>query len=588
MASMLKNTLTHFWMPFVCIALLIYIPIVFAADLSIDNKIASTEIGVAPNNAIVSLSVKDFHEPIYDVQWYYNIPNGVNLSNLTEPVNIAFVNGDKLLTWNIGNMSPNQTKRLVFNVSSEVPGQYTFGGSPSSAITYIRGNGTKSTQAAPIIAIYVNGDVSKNASTNINSEVPLIENIGGSFMLSGQGRGGLRKNATTNVTIEKLIMPNANNTGPKIVFRIKTPWVTKADFIFALDSSGSTFLTGDNVTIEKEVTNFIKGLNGIRYDDGTKIDGRVSILSWNDNVSFAYSDIANKDPDKAKMVPLSQALSDINAIFSNFKGYENNGTVFDVGLNNSIKILNNNLRSYAFKNITSKFIIFVTDRSEFTDIDKNILARARKMNYAIYPIGLNPGPMMKDSLTRMANQTNGYYGGWTASTTVDVDRPLADSMKNITQKVLYGTPVANDMIIVDSIYPYLTPDLSTIKGARLDGYYSNPDGTKTLKLYVGNLSPGNITEVSFDADINIDLPVDVTKSKSLFAYPVFNQTNESKISYKWYTGGNYTIELPEGKMNIRRGQVKTGKTQTGIESGIIAIFSLIGICILKGLKREQR
>jgi Mg-chelatase subunit ChlD len=509
-----------------------------------------------------------------DVVVSYAVPKDLEVSlqegNITE-------NNIKLLHFNIGTLSTNQKLDMNFNLFSEKPGSYVIGIEPESEITYTRYDGIK--RSIPISSL----------TLNIKKEVQ-AENIGKSFLLNGQGSGGLARNKDTNVTVEKLIVPNANNTGPRIILRITAPWVTRADFVFAIDSSGSMFLDPQDAnSTRKEVSKFIDQLNGISYPDGTKVDGRVSIMSWDNDVDFAYSPILNNNPNKAKMVPLGQALNDINTIFDKkyFKGFENETTQFDVGINNSIKILINNPPPSNYKNITKMFIIFVTDRSEFLDIDKNssVLSQARKMNYVIYPIGLNVGPMMNDSLTRIAKQTNGYYG-WSASTSQDIDRILEKNLKDITQKILYDTTVANDVMIVDSVYPYLTPDLTTLKGAKLLGFQSNPDGTKTLKLSIGNMSPGSVTEVSFDADINIDLPVDVTKDRSLFAYSVYNQTNKSEISYRWYNGENYTIDLPEGKMSIRNGQDGNEKVNIGIESGILAIFSLLVMYILRRSKHE--
>ena len=63
------------------------------------------------------------------VQVNYKIPRDIDLSNPSENVNIASVNGDKLLSWNIGYMIPKQTNTLTFEVSSKVLGTYTLGGS---------------------------------------------------------------------------------------------------------------------------------------------------------------------------------------------------------------------------------------------------------------------------------------------------------------------------------------------------------------------------------------------------------------------------------------------------------------------------
>lgn len=504
----------------------------------------------------------------------YAIPRDMGTDKL---VSNTTANNIKLLNFNIGTISSNQNVNLSFNLFSSIPGSRIVGIDPFSVITYARYDGTQ--EAIPITS----------KTLNINEE-EAIANVGQSFTLTGQGKGGFTKDIVTNLTVEKLIVPNGNNTGPRILLRITTPFITKADFVFALDSTGSLFLDKKNVeAIREEIPKFIKALNETSYTNGAKIDARISIISWDDDIDFAYSNITNTDPNKTKMVSLSQALKDIDMVLSDkyYNGNEKEVTLFEVGVNNSMKVLTANPPPSAQKNVTKRFIILVTDRSEFRDCNPNTLDQARKMNFAIYPIGLNPGPLMNESLTDIAQQTKGYYE-WCGSRTIELNRVIEDNLNNITQKIFYDNPVANDVVVVDSIYQYLTPDLSTIKNATLVSYNLNSDGTKTMTLYVGNLTPGKVTDVSFDADINIDLPVDVTKSRSSFVYSVHNQTNESRLSYKWFNGVNYKIDLPEGKISIRNGQPKAEKpsASTGMDFGIVTILCLLGIFILRRSKHD--
>lgn len=142
------------------------------------------------------------------VQVNYMLPSGIDLSNPSEKVSIASINAERILTWFIGHMVPNQTSTLTFDVSSKTLGTYTLAGSASSVATYTKKDGTKGTQNVPAVAVNV-------------KDVP-------TFYYAGNGKGGVSTNTfyqdkkvTEKVTVTKDILPPSGSGCQDIAINIR-------------------------------------------------------------------------------------------------------------------------------------------------------------------------------------------------------------------------------------------------------------------------------------------------------------------------------------------------------------------------------
>jgi uncharacterized protein YegL len=370
------------------------------------------------------------------------------------------------------------------------------------------------------------------------------------FGLFGQGRAIELNEASTNLTVEKVIAYDELNSSPKLVIRIKTPPISKMDIVLALDSSGSIALNNDDAAVKNALKSSLKSF--VNYLREKNIDARISILSWDDGVDFAYGDINNIHPTNASLVNLTKIEPEIDMIVNNYSSEEWEGTDFGVGIGNSLLVLNNNKPLFPD---TYRCVVLLAGRSEFIACNQTIKNQmvAGEFPIPIYTLGLYPGLFMKNNLTKIANLTGARYIP-SVGTENDLDGKLRTMFKDFVDKALYETPIAHDVIIVESLYPYLVPEIRTINGAAFNSYNKT---TNTLVLKLDNgLLPGRTYDISFDMSMYMGLPVDVTQEKTKIEVLVSNEVPESNLSYTWYTNKSFTIDLPENQIAIQsRGTV---------------------------------
>ena len=504
----------------------------------------------------------------------YRVPEDVEV--ITTDSRVLVEDGHNL-AYNIGTISFNEQKQFSFDVSSTKAGTYPLGITPGSVVELTRYDNIRNSVPIPEIIIGIkpgmipSNPIHENNATNISDA---------QFSLVGQGGKEISRDQQTNVSVQKLIMPNEQGTGPKIVFKITAPKIKKLDLVIAADSSGSTMLYPDQTPTDQDIIKELipQILNDLK---SRGLDTKVSILSWDDNVDFAYGPIYNTNASEAKLTDLKAITSkDIKLILENYKSMENESTNLNIGLKNSILILNNNKPSDPTR--TLRCILFITDRSEFTDLISDLDNETRS-NYRIYPLGLNPGPMMVATLKKMADETDGRYV-FTPSTATD-SKTVLNSYLELMDNGLNKTPIAENVTIVDSLYPYLEPDQGSLVGARfLTDPMKNPDGTTTLNLEVdGGLIPGETKEVSFNAPISMRLPVEVTDKRSNFEYRINPNTSISELSYTWLmTKKKQSLPLPEDYITITSANIKTNESEvpskskeSGLEFGFITILAAV-------------
>ena len=510
----------------------------------------------------------------------YAVPSSLNLSNYTFEMTpeIEQKNEIKILTWKINQIGQGQDWKVSFDVNSNLQNNFILGMSPYSKVNYIGNNGVPNYVLIPEKYLSFNsGFIGSQQMKEI------INNKDSPFTLNGQGSAFQVRETITNMSIEKLILSNENKTSPQIIFRITTPKIDNLSLVMALDSSGSSSLNipSDKKAIKEEVPSFLRKL------EDTGVRANVSIISWDDNVDY-INEIKGKK--MVQYMPIDKTNQRINTLLSdlNFICLENETTDFDVGLGTSIDLMNYN-KPYTDP-YSPQILIFITGRSEFKNYTWQKYANSTLPN--IYPIGLLPGKQMGESLEWLAAKSGGYYDN-SGSTSQELNRVLTDDFKLIMDKVLYGNPIAYNVTVVDTLYPYLIPDESSIKvvSSSKNGTQKqmnirhfiklNKDRTNTLTLYLGNLTPESITEISFDAEFFMELPVDVTAEKREIKYGINNNTLHSFMSYEWHRGGKFSLDLPENKIVIRNGSKKSS-----IESGLLALVALI--IIYFGRNRIER
>jgi hypothetical protein len=384
------------------------------------------------------------------------------------------------------------------------------------------------------------------------------------------------KELETNVTIQKSILYNERNSSPGIMLTVKTPPIDRLDMVIALDSSGSVNLWNEERSmrdgLKYAINNFIKELKN------RNIDARISIISWDDNIDFAYGNISNTDVRNASLVQSDQITETIlDRIMNNYSCDEEDLTDFNVGLENSILILNNKQNKPKYPD-AFRCIVFLAGRSEFRDCTNATLTNIENSHYKIYPIGLNPGRKMEGSLSNISRITGSKYI-YSTGTRTDLKLELDKLLKEFLDKSLNETPVANNVVIVESLYPYLKPDLDSVNGARINGFN---DTTNSLFLEIpGGLLSGHTYEISFDTRINLDLPVDVAERRKPVIFPILNGTPESTITYVWHTNKNYTIPLPENHIVIKNNDrnidkaIKKSPANFGLLSAIALLLVLL-------------
>lgn len=306
--------------------------------------------------------------------------------------------------------------------------------------------------------------------------------------------------------------------------------------------------------------------NVIKYlSDKNKGDRiNVSIISWDDDVDFAYGDLNNgNDTNSARLMPLSQTNADINAIMKNFTGDELEATLFDQGLNNGLKILYNDPNKNNPN--TMRSLIFITGRSEFTNWTPNQTLLDKRVSRFTLGIDLDAKSKMAKSLLNISTfGEDGYRSSGKISLEPSLEdligRLLGATKKNdLEQKIIelldaaINEPIMYNITVVDSVHPYLHIDNSSIT---LDGKNSGFEKSvlnNTVILKLGEqLRPGTTKIISFDTRMNLSLPVDITAEEKTLRNILDSSRNNpiSNVTYDWQDGVKYAINLPENSINI--------------------------------------
>lgn len=427
-----------------------------------------------------------------------------------------------------------------------------------------------------------------------------------SFKLSGDTTPSNDYN--TNVNINKTI--DGTNGYPNLVYEINIPKVDYFDFILALDSSGSFSYGGENSqarAVAGAVPKFIGDL--VNSSEYRNKDIKLSIISFDDNIDFAYSESIDPNPfnntDIAKV-----KLANVSRVHEHIKNYsvfrknnekycyycnESEFTNLSIPINDSINILNN-IKQDKFHRI-SKFIILVTGRSEFTNCSEELIKKAQEESIPIYVIGMDftsdsDGLKMKDHLKKLGGYANyKYYRIQFVPQAPDsegLEKNLINALKESLQNATKA-PVANNVTVIESVYNYIDLNVDSIEVNGTEGEIylinssMNEDGTKTIAFELKKgLLPESKTIVTIPAELHLKgLPISIKRNSTPISYgPVSEKTPQSSIGYTWLDGYRGQINLKEGQLDIDiNSPTKQNKNsqRTAKKSLLGALLSLLRI-----------
>ncbi len=449
-----------------------------------------------------------------------------------------------------------------------------------------------------VILLIVNSGLCQVTDKNISSISSIIS-------------GAPRYNNDTNTNVSVIKTIDGSNGYPNLIYKIKIPKVDYYDFVLALDSSGS-FSYGGDVSqahaVAGAVPNFIKD---ITTNDRYKTKQlNLTIVSFNDNISFIYNSLNSINPFKSnessnvKLVSAKRLSDDIDKypVFgNNTKNYyyyanEMAGTNLSSPINASINILDN-IKQDRFHRI-SKFVILVTGKSEFTPVQKRLIEKAKQKNYSIYIIALdlkrdeNDAKSMVDNLMELAGYPSDIVDRIQFLPTPpdpkylenDLLAALIEALQNAT-----SAPVANDVTIFESFYNYIDPGLySSIQvngslnkitpiGIAINNQ-TNADKPNIIAFRLKEgLDPESETIVTIPTSLHLEkLPVSIGEdSKNVTLATISKDTPRSYLSYSWMDGYNGNINLVEDKINIDTESPKKQTASTPATPGIWSILAYL-------------
>lgn len=392
----------------------------------------------------------------------------------------------------------------------------------------------------------------------IDAQTAELKSVG-SMTLQVIGSEGKVHQEETNVNVTKSV----EGDGSKLQLRydIQTPKVDDFYFVLALDSSGSLGYGGSKdqgEAVIDAVPKFIKDTVEEYKDKNIS----MSLISWDDNIDFAYKNFENIDPENAKIVPIQEVLKDINEnVFGEidderfkYRIQENDRTNISKAIDASIAILNNNPENYYHR--TSKFIILVTGQSEY-ERDNETIKRAKEAGYPIYVIAmdLDPHSRLQTDLRALSGYDENRFQNL-PSVRDYLKMDLKDALATALKKAVYG-PVAENFTITEPLYSYLDPEENA--SIEVLGYPNtkvkikpiSKNGSTVIFQSPYGLSAENITRLNFYAKFNLrGLPVSATEGSMPVVLAQPRNDTKSSCSYRWLGKEPINIDLPGNVINI--------------------------------------
>ncbi|NPV61731.1 MAG: VWA domain-containing protein [Methanotrichaceae archaeon] len=544
-----------------------------------------------------------------DVRLRYVVPDQAEVTNVRPSEPLGRSNGSTTISWNLGTISINETKTISFKVGSEVAKTLYLTPDNQSKIEYTGSDGREYEdnismgsvdviKPTPIDPIDIPID---NAIKPVHHQYAPAKNL----QFYALGSNITRKSINTKMKITKIVA--SGSSGPHITLRLSAPPVEeiKTGVVIAVDSSGSLGMGGRAEYGENVRQSIPKILEKI---EANLSSSNVSILSWDDDIDFVYPPVNNNDISSSKMMPISSVRNEveqlgmfgsdpnwidtvigyiidliqsggINIVYDNastkddyYICLETESTNLSVGLDAAREILNNTKKNNL--DGTRKLILFITARSEFEPCDESMIIKAKNEHCDIHTIGIGVinDSMLYHELNKIAGDKNVMSQenplGRNASKyhyspgSSNFNRAAASTAVDDALKQFFKENISNNILVVDTLYPYLRIDnqsiVAKINGQILDNksanriVHINSDDTTTLQVDIDGkvaLKPSDYIEISFDTYLDLSLPVDVTILRRSKSYHLGVSTPNSSVSYDWLGNGiRYSIPLPESSL----------------------------------------
>jgi|GEM_PF-1423522 len=386
------------------------------------------------------------------------------------------------------------------------------------------------------------------------------------FSYAGDGNGGQVMNTfasdETNdykVTLDKKLETPEYGGCQDIVISITPDNIPTKDYvIFAIDHSGSTYQGGYAQAIVDGIGDTLASTSGVRYQ---RVD-------WNDQIVYSstlFQDSRHWTTERSRP-PVG---TDYPLDGSGPRSSEEQPTWYSVGLKGAVDriIAEKNLpdTTVLARKTTGWKVIFITGKSEFSrgDLDDYYRAidDAKKEGVDIYTIGIgiskNDGTTENEQYAlkeEIASKNTSEFVYLQETDPSDVEGFVRRSVSNI----LYGSggyytgPVAKDVIITESIYPYLSVVGSSIQPISQN---ANPDGSTTMTFNLGDLKGRETKTVKIYTALDLyKLPIDISKEKTRVDFTPDITTPPSIVKYRSLIDepGDEPrkIDMPEGELSI--------------------------------------
>ena len=119
----------------------------------------------------------------------------------------------------------------------------------------------------------------------------------------------------------------------------------------------------------------------------------ISVLSWDDDIDFAYDANSGFDTNgtsDVRLVDINKAIADMNINFKNkFSSFETEITDFSIPIGASLDILDSEKNRPNNYHKNRRFIMLVTGGGEFKPATDDLIRKAQEKRYKIYVIGMD-------------------------------------------------------------------------------------------------------------------------------------------------------------------------------------------------------
>lgn len=361
------------------------------------------------------------------------------------------------------------------------------------------------------------------------------------------------ENKATNVTVKKYA--KAENGIFKFYYDITTPRVDDYLFILALDSSGSFAYNGGG-NPSRQADAVIDATKKFLEDTNNKYKTKnfnLSIVSWDNNIDFAYTrnDFKNDDPSKVKLVPIKDVIDDI-AMLSPFVAPDQEGipyrceegdyTDLSQPINASLKILNAKVNQPDDSHRVKKFIIIVTGEGETTSCSPRLIEEAKGI--PIYVVGMefrDRTKLWNHLAYDICDDPSNFFR--TPSNSESLKDDLLKSLEAALGKAL-SDPVASNVSLIEPIDGCFIPNKNATIVIKSHPGNEIPvlgvlNQTTIEYIFPNGLYPENVTELSFDATFALDFPV----SRVDMFLP-------SRLTYTWFNNKDFNISIPKNEIRM--------------------------------------